>query len=462
MKQLFSMFMSFTLIFTAFSAQSQTDHQTLLQSVKQSREQERQHIAQREAKFLKEKQNQAAVLAKAKAEFERYQQENNPLKQQTEQNLKEIDALKAQIEQRKSEMGDFESVLNQMSRDFAEVIKHSPTSMQRPQRAAKLDELANPNALLNLDRIELLWLTVQEEMTLAGEFRQFTAPIIEQDGTVSEQTIQQFGGFSSYQNGAFLRYVPETQELLSMADNGQESTANHAFFTGSERFNLLYVDPTGGTLLGILDWAPDWRDRLEQGSIIGQIILVLGALGVLITLWRMLILGWQSHLLKKQLRNLQRPNLNNPLGRILLKMKEHTSVFSGAALSADSKQIQALQLHMDEAVLNEVGSLERGQNLLKLLAATAPLLGLLGTVTGMIITFQSISFFGSGDPKLMAGGISQALITTVLGLIVAIPLLFGHSFISSLSDNILRRLEEQSAGLLAQSVTPDLNSNEES
>lgn len=422
----------------------------LLQTVKKSRDEERQHILTREARFLEEKQHQAKVLAETKAEFERYQRENNPLKQQTESNLKLIESLEAQIKQRKSEIGDFESVLNQMSRDFADVIKQSPTSMQVPDRSAKLTELADPQNGLTLDRIESLWLTLQEEMTLAGQLSQFNAPIIAQNGNVSEQSIQQFGSFSSYQQGAFLRYVPETRELLSVVGDNKETATNRTFFSNQQNFGILYVDPTGGSLLGILDWAPDWRERLEQGSIIGKIILALGAIGVLIIVWRMLVLGWQNHLLRNQLNNIQQPNTNNPLGRILLRVKEHTSAFSTATLNSDSRQIQALQLQMDEAVLNEVGGLERGQNLLKLLAATAPLLGLLGTVTGMIITFQSISFFGSGDPKLMAGGISQALITTVLGLIVAIPLLFGHSFISSLSENIIRRLEEQSAGLLAQ------------
>jgi len=113
---------------------------------------------------------------------------------------------------------------------------------------------------------------------------------------------------------------------------------------------------------------------------------------------------------------------------------------------------ELLQLKLDEAVLAEIPALERGNSLIKLLAAIAPLLGLLGTVTGMILTFQAISLFGSGDPKLMAGGISQALVTTVLGLVVAIPLLFSHSVIAYLSRSMIQRLDEQCAGVLARSA----------
>ena len=82
-------------------------------------------------------------------------------------------------------------------------------------------------------------------------------------------------------------------------------------------------------------------------------------------------------------------------------------------------------------------------------ANTATLLGLLGTVTGMIATFQSITLFGTGDPKLMAGGISQALITTVLGLIAAIPLLLLHNFVATRSKDLVQILEERSAGMVA-------------
>jgi biopolymer transport protein ExbB len=129
------------------------------------------------------------------------------------------------------------------------------------------------------------------------------------------------------------------------------------------------------------------------------------------------------------------------LGRVLTAVE---------GVSLDEEEL--LQLKLDEAVLSEMPALERGNGVIKLLAATSPLLGLLGTVTGMILTFQAISLFGTGDPKLMAGGISQALVTTVLGLVVAIPLLFSHSVIAYMSRSMIQRLDEQCAGVLARSA----------
>ena len=425
---------------------SQSEQQNLLEKVKQQRSQEKQRMAQREARFLAEKQEQSRLLAEARTEFETFQKENNPLKQQTEKNAQKIAELQAKIQRRQNELGDFGSVLNQMTRDFADALNASPVSMQINDRSATLAQLSNDQNNLNLQRMESLWFVVQEEMTLAAQFHAIEAPVVQPDGEVLNQSLVQFGGFSSYQNGQFLRYVSETQEFLLLPELSSQSQNNQQFFAAQSGFHTLYVDTTGGSLLGMLEWTPGWRERLEQGGIIGKIILALGALGLLIILWRVLALGWQNHVMKRQLKQLQQPKTNNALGRILTQVKDKAT---GINLNEHS-QLDMLQLQVDEAVLNEIGGIERGQNLLKLLAATAPLLGLLGTVTGMIVTFQSISFFGSGDPKLMAGGISQALVTTVLGLIVAIPLLFGHSFISSLAENIIRRLEEQTAGLLVQ------------
>ena len=203
----------------------------------------------------------------------------------------------------------------------------------------------------------------------------------------------------------------------------------------------LAIDPTRGSLLGMLSFTPDLRERIEQGGSIGFIIIGLGMLGIALTLWRLIYLLGVSRRINRQLRTVSVPTASNPLGRVLLAVK---------GLSVEDDEL--VQLKLDEAVLAEIPALERGNGLIKLFAATSPLLGLLGTVTGMILTFQAISLFGTGDPKLMAGGISQALMTTVLGLVVAIPLLFGHSVVAYLSRVMVQRLDEQCAGVLARSA----------
>ena len=174
---------------------------------------------------------------------------------------------------------------------------------------------------------------------------------------------------------------------------------------------------------------------------IGLIIIALGTLGLAMACWRGIYLGMVYFRIRSQLQQVQTPKDSNPLGRVLKSVE-----------GINPQDEELLQLKLDEAVLAEMPALERGNGVIKLLAATSPLLGLLGTVTGMILTFQAISLFGTGDPKLMAGGISQALVTTVLGLVVAIPLLFSHSIIAYLSRSMIQRLDEQCAGVLARSA----------
>jgi len=214
-----------------------------------------------------------------------------------------------------------------------------------------------------------------------------------------------------------------------------------SFASQDSGYAPMTIDPTRGGLLSMLAKTPTLVERVQQGGVIGYIIMAIGVFGLLLVLLRLTGLGRVAGQMKEQLANPGEAVNDNPLGRVLL-----------AAGDAGERDIDAIELLLDEAILRETPALQRGLGLLKLLAAVAPLLGLLGTVTGMILTFQSITLFGSGDPKLMAGGISQALVTTVLGLIVAIPLLFSHTLLMSRSRTLIQILDEQSAGLIARQV----------
>jgi biopolymer transport protein ExbB len=288
-------------------------------------------------------------------------------------------------------------------------------------------------------------LLVQEEMTESGKISVFDGPVVDVSGSQVQMPVLRVGTFTAFAAGNFLRFIPETGELLEL--NRQPASryggAASAFASSRGTLQAMVVDPTGGSLLGMMVHTPTLRERVDQGGVIGYIILGIGALGVLLTLWRVAYLGWISLAIRRQLANIQQPSKRNPLGRVLL------GAGTGGAPDSDG---DVIQYRLDEAVLAEIPALERSHSLIKLLAATSPLLGLLGTVTGMILTFQAISLFGSGDPKLMAGGISQALVTTVLGLIVAIPLLFGHGLVAALARNTIQRLDEQSAGLMARLI----------
>jgi biopolymer transport protein ExbB len=420
-----------------------TNLNELLQTVREQQREQRERNAQREQRFLRDKQEQQALLAKARADFERTKNENQPLAAVTESNTAQIKLLQEQLQAESLELGDLAATFREFSGDFSAVLQDSMISAQFPERREKMQILAAADTLPSIDDIQSLWVLLQEEMTEAARITRFDSQVVHSDGTASARPVLRIGTFSAFSEGDFLRFVPETGELLVLSRQPASRYRNAAreFALHPGEITAITVDPSRGNLLGMLSYTPNLRERIEQGGMIGYITIALGIFGLAIAAWRGLYLGVQYLRIRKQLLHLASPRATNPLGRVLQSVQ-------GVDLNDD----ELLQLKLDEAVLAELPALERGNNVLKLLAATAPLLGLLGTVTGMILTFQAISLFGSGDPKLMAGGISQALVTTVIGLVVAIPLLFCHSVIAYLSRTMVQRLDEQCAGVLARSA----------
>lgn len=420
-----------------------TNLDQLLQSVRDKQRQQQARNAEREQRFLRDRQRQQELLAKARQDFERGKNANQPLAAVTEANALEIQRLQQQLQDQVQELGDLASTFREFSGDFSAALQDSMISAQLPRRREQLRELAAGEAQPSIDEIQLLWLLLQEEMTESARIAVFDAPVVQVDGSSSPHSVLRIGPFSAFSDGNFLRFVPETGELLMLsrqpAARYRDAAVEFAAQPGA--IAAITVDPSRGNLLGMLSYTPNLRERIDQGGSIGYITIALGILGIFIAGWRGLYLGVQYFRIKDQLRDLQAPRASNPLGRVLKSVE-----------GIDLHDEELLQLKLDEAVLAEIPALERGNGVIKLLAATSPLLGLLGTVTGMILTFQAISLFGSGDPKLMANGISQALVTTVLGLVVAIPLLFSHSVITYLSRSMIQRLDEQCAGVLARSA----------
>ncbi len=419
-----------------------SDLDQLLESVRQQQAQQRAQNREREQAFLADKQRQQQLLDEARRDFQRQQEANQPLLSVTARNRDEIARLEKELAAVIDDVGDLSSTFREFAGDVAAALDESLLTAEFPQRRAALQDLADADTQVSIEEVQALWLYVQEEMTAAGKVTHFPATVIDTAGASREAEVLRAGTFSAWLDGDYLRYVPETGELLLLSRQPAARFRDAArSFGPGDAPAVLAVDPTRGSLLGMLSYTPDLRERLEQGGTIGLIIIALGAAGLLLTLWRLLYLLNVTRSVNRQLARVAEPEAGNPLGRVLLAVRE-----------VDAEDEEVLLLKLDEAVLAELPALERGNGLIKLFAAISPLLGLLGTVTGMILTFQAISLFGTGDPKLMAGGISQALVTTVLGLIVAIPLLFGHSVVAYLAQVLVQRLDEQSAGVLARRV----------
>jgi biopolymer transport protein ExbB len=416
----------------------------LLQQVKQFQMQETEINKQREAQFKDNQKNQKLLLNQAKKALQSEQNTANNLKASFDKNEKTLSKKEDQLRLRMGNLGEMFGVVRQVADDLNGTLHTSLTRAEKPNRAADLEKLSQAKELPNIKELQALWLTLQEEMTLTGQVSQFKAQVVQNDGSEVEQLVTRIGAFNAITDQGYLRFDEETGRLISMARQPDQAALISDYFEAdSGEFKALGLDPTRGALLGLVLSNPDLLGRIKQGALVGYIIIGLAIIGLLLATWRLTSLFAIRKKVEDQIKHLDKPNADNPLGRVLA---------TAAAFDNSDQELETLELKIDEAILKEVPQLEKAQSMIKLFAAIAPLLGLLGTVTGMIATFQAITNFGTGDPKLMAGGISQALITTVLGLVAAIPLLLSHNVVSSQSKRLVQILDEQAAGLIATAM----------
>jgi len=292
----------------------------------------------------------------------------------------------------------------------------------------------------SIAQLEQLWFLLQQEMTESGRIVRFTAPVIAAAGGQQERQVIRIGAFNAVADGRYLQWVQESGKLTEL---GRQPAGSHLatladIAAATDGIVGVAVDPSRGSLLSMLVQTPDLQERLDQGGAVGYTIVVLALLGFLIFLYRLVVLFRVGRRVQVQLGSSE-VRRDNPLGRVLAVYDQNRAI-----------DTETLELRLDEAIMKEVPPLESGLAMIKVLSVIGPLLGLLGTVTGMIKTFQMITLFGAGDPKLMAGGISEALVTTVLGLVMAVPLTLGYALVQGRSKAIIQTIEQQAAGIIAE------------
>jgi len=439
------MILLFVLMIASAPAVAQTKAlDDLLRQVREGSAQSAKINQEREARFLKNKNEQQALMQKAEADMAAARARADAVRARFDANQKAIGELKEKLKSRAGDYTQVYAVVRQAAGDFRAVAADSLLSAQYPERMQFLEKLAASSALPSLSQLETLWFTLQQEITEGGQVRSFDTEIVGRDGARRDAEVTRIGPFTAFAGDEYLVLTPGQRLLQSLPrqpERGWRSLAAD-FVDSDPPVAPILIDPTRGTLLAIEGEKPGLMERVHQGGSVGYIILMIGTVGALIALAQFLYLESVGKRVRGQLDQLSTPRSDNPLGRVLATF--------GLDHKPENDDPELLELRLSEAVLRETPALERGQSILRLFVAAAPLLGLLGTVTGMIVTFQAITIFGTGDPRLMADGISQALVTTVLGLVVAIPLLFVNSLLAMRSRLLVQILDEQSAGLLAQ------------
>lgn len=414
----------------------------LLNKVREGRVSESAEHKKREAEFQARKGQQQKLLSDARAEQARLERESARLEEQRRNNEQEITRQVEIQRERLGQLSELFGVLQQNAGDAKAIISTSHVSIDNANRLAEIDNLISKaqesSELPTLADIRAWPAQMILEMIGSSQVKKFNHEVRLNDGSTQNMEVVRIGDFGLVGDGKYLQLTPKgvVAEVQRQPSSKYQSTIV-PFTSATSGLHGLGIDPTRGQLLNLEVEKPTVQERLDQGGTIGYITLGLGAVGVLIAILQWLYLLVQGGKVRSQIRS-ETANTNNALGRVLAVYDQNRSV-----------DVETLELKLDEAILKETPALERGLTIVKLISAVAPLFGLLGTVTGMIETFQAITLFGAGDPGAMAGGISAALMTTVEGLVVAIPTLLLHTFVSGSSKGIIHVLEEQSAGIIA-------------
>jgi biopolymer transport protein ExbB len=435
----------------------------LLDLVEERRVVESREHLRREQEFVSSRNRQASMLRDAKAERRREEQRSERLETQFEENEIRIGDLQEALDKRLGSLRELFGVLQQVAGDTRGLFEGSVISAQYPGRGEWLGELAakmgTASQLATIAEMERLWFELQREMTESGNVVRFRATVNMLNGEQKETDVVRIGAFNVIADGEYVNFEPGVGVLVELARQPAGRYTNSAEdLDDAESGELVAfaVDPTRGALLSLLIQAATFGERVGtpfggiangecylpfcdgQGGYVGSVIILGGIIGALLAIERLITLSMVGAKVNAQ-RKSSVADTGNPLGRILKVYEDNRNV-----------DVETLELKLDEAILGETPGLTRNITLIQVISVVAPLLGLLGTVIGMILTFQAITLFGTGDPKTMAGGISTALMTTVLGLCVAIPTVLMHSIVASRSKGVLHVLQEQSAGITAR------------
>lgn len=418
-----------------------TDLDLLVESVKNTASIRAKEDKTRLTKFLSDKNRQQYLLNQMKANLKKEEVRSVRLTNEYEANDKKLSELEEQLTLKLGSFGELFGIVRQTAGESKGQFMLSLTNIEFPERIEFLGDLAERKSLdlPTTEELERLWYEILNELNQSGKVKSYNTDILSKSGELVNEDVLRIGVFNSVSNGNYLNLVSEQNslEFLAKQPDGSIKRAAKRLQNKDVSYREVFIDPTRGSLLTKLIDRAGFFERINQGGFVGYIILIILALGSVMGIIQFQFLYKESKSIENELQSGEFSN-DSILGKL-------HNIFSSHA----GDNPEELEAQLEDVLAKATPPLEKNLSIIKLLAAVAPLLGLLGTVVGMIETFQAITLFGTGDPKLMAGGISQALVTTMLGLIAAVPLLFIHNLLDSRSRSISQIYEEQAIGYVA-------------
>ena len=406
-------------------------------------ERDRERLQAREAEFKARLDESKARLASAEQKLASAEAEGRRLEGVFDSNKVELNDKAELLKDKIGALKELFGVFQQNASDLIGAFNGSPTSLQYPDRDIWLEGFANrmknASEVTSADDIKTLWYELMREISARGEIVRLDAPVFNANGDSTTRDVVRLGGFNlvtDEPDPAYLLWKAGQQRVETMPRQpaGPYAAEIANYMGEGQGLSTLSIDPSGGTLLTLLAEKPTVEERVDQGGLVGYMIIVLGAIAFLLAASKLLDIAVISLRVGMQRRRMDQPKANNALGRVLLVYRDNQHV-----------DPETLEMRLHDRVAKETGRIQRFMVFLAIIAAVAPLMGLLGTVVGMINTFQAITLYGTGDPQTMAGGISQALITTVLGLVVAVPAVLLHAVVNARARSLVNLLTQQVA-----------------
>ena len=380
--------------------------------------------------FITKVSDRQALLDDAKTKLANEIDRNINLEASFEQNEKTLAELEEKLEIKVGVLGELFGVTRQYAGELLAASENSVVFYEFPNRPEVLKDIGQEK-VHNLDQLENLWISYFDEIVAGSEIKNFEATITAPNGENIVGEVTRYGLFSASYDGKFVKPVSSLNSFQLLAKQPENTfTKTLSKHKRADEYTNVSIDPTRGFLLSLYLDKANWFERIAQGKSIGFVIIFIGFIGLAFSIFKI-----------TKLREYSNEVLNDKTDNIPSKME---------SLIKDGASRESKENIIDEFIINYSGKIEWGNHWVKFFAAVAPLLGLLGTVIGMIETFQAITLFGTGDPKQMAGGISQALVTTMLGLIVAAPLLGMYTYLSEKTESIVQVLEEKASYILSK------------
>lgn len=457
MKSLLLSLMALTISLVWVGSSFASDFQRVAGEVRQDLAEAGQEAKDTRRKLTSEVSSLEEQIAEVQAGLKREQKLLAQGQERLAQLSQEHTSLEQRLEGSQAQMEEMAGLVRGAARDLLALAERSPFTAENPGRLEMLRSYLDKSRFPGLDDLQKLVTQYMAEIAASGNIAQRQGQLVDRAGQERQATLVRLGAFNTLylldQEVGYARLGPGTGRLLAVGGElpWWVSSDLEAYFDGQT--SAAYLDISGGGALSRLTQRSSWWDNVLAGGPLVWPILAVGLVALILVIERLFFLS-RVHantdtLMETVNRQVAKGDLKGAWKTAETQAGRPTSNVIKAGLSLEGCQPEVIKSGLAEGMLKELPRLERFLSVLKVLAAVAPLLGLLGTVSGMINTFHVITAHGTGDPRLMAGGISEALITTELGLAVAIPILIFSSLLGRRAQHVVTDMEEKAVALTA-------------